>query len=237
MNVVVGGVGDWTYGAFHGRVIYHRLPRTWRFVSTPRALQAAVKRLKPRWVFLLHWRWKVPPEVLATSEVVGFHMTPLPWGRGGAPLQNLILRGRTSTKLTAFRLTDEMDAGPIYLQRPLTLQGRAGDIYKVAATMAMKMAWDITGCDPDCPCEPRPQRAPRPSDPVFRRRKPEDSELRYGMNARQLYDAIRMVDADGYPHAYCDRGLWRLEFTDAVLKHGSRTVEARVRFTRRRKGD
>ncbi len=37
------------------------------------------------------------------------HMTDVPYGRGGSPLQNLIARGHTSTKLTAMRMTAEVD--------------------------------------------------------------------------------------------------------------------------------
>jgi len=37
-------------------------------------------------------------------------MTDVPYGRGGSPLQNLIVRGHTETKLTALRCVRDLDA-------------------------------------------------------------------------------------------------------------------------------
>ncbi len=45
---------------------------------------------------------------------VVFHMTDLPFGRGGSPLQNLISRGIYKTKISAIKVVKEIDAGPIY---------------------------------------------------------------------------------------------------------------------------
>ena len=58
-----------------------------------------------------------------------FHITDLPYGRGGSPLQNLIERGYSSTKLTALRCTADLDAGPIYSQEVLNLAGTAEEIF------------------------------------------------------------------------------------------------------------
>ena len=71
--------------------------------------------------------------MLDKYECVAFHMTDLPFGRGGSPLQNLILRGFKETVITAFRVTDEWDAGPIYLKRPLSLEGTAQEIFDRAS--------------------------------------------------------------------------------------------------------
>ena len=73
-----------------------------------------------RYVFFLHWNWLVPECIWKNHECVCFHMTDVPYGRGGSPLQNLIVRGHTETKLTALRMVAEMDAGPVYAKRPLS---------------------------------------------------------------------------------------------------------------------
>ena len=52
-------------------------------------------------------------------------MTDLPFGRGGSPLENLILRGHTSTVISAIKCAPELDSGDIYLQKPLSLYGSA----------------------------------------------------------------------------------------------------------------
>ena len=57
-------------------------------------------------------------------------MTDLPYGRGGSPLQNLIIiRGLKTTKITAFKCVAEIDVGPVYLKKTLSLEGNAQDIY------------------------------------------------------------------------------------------------------------
>jgi methionyl-tRNA formyltransferase len=82
-----------------------------------------------RYVFFIHWSTWVPPDVLALSECVNFHCTALPYGRGGGPIENLIQRGHTETVLTAHRMTDDLDAGPIYGTRgPISLTGNKADI-------------------------------------------------------------------------------------------------------------
>ena len=86
-------------------------------------------------VFFPYWSFKISKELLNKYECIGFHMTDLPYGRGGSPLQNLILRGFTETVITAFRITDEWDAGPIYCKRPLSLEGTAQEIFDRASNI------------------------------------------------------------------------------------------------------
>ena len=66
-------------------------------------------------------------------------MTDLPYGRGGSPLQNLIIRGGKTTKLFAFRMTEEFDARPNYLKRNLSLEGTAREIFIRANYLSAKM--------------------------------------------------------------------------------------------------
>lgn len=73
--------------------------------------------LRPNIIFFVFWSKKVPRAITDNYTCVGFHCTDLPFGRGGHPIQNLLLRGFTETTITAFKLTDEMDAGPWYMKR------------------------------------------------------------------------------------------------------------------------
>lgn len=47
--------------------------------------------LSPDWIFFPHWSYLIPAEVYENFRCVIFHMTDLPFGRGGSPLQNLIV--------------------------------------------------------------------------------------------------------------------------------------------------
>ena len=70
-------------------------------------------------------------------------MTDLPFGRGGSPLQNLIVRGITETKISAIQCEAGLDTGPVYLKRPLSLEGTAQEIYSRANKVVESMILDI----------------------------------------------------------------------------------------------
>jgi methionyl-tRNA formyltransferase len=138
-------------------------------------------------------------------------MADLPYGRGGSPLQNLIVRGHRDTKICALRCVSEIDAGPVYLRRPLSLLGSAQEIYLRATDLIMEMILDMLASEP----QPMAQEG----DPVvFPRRKPEEGDLAHLASLELLYDHIRMLDADGYPHAFVEIGRFRLEFRRAAYQ-------------------
>ena len=95
----------------------------------------------------------MPADIVERFECVCFHITDVPYGRGGSPLQNLILRGHKSTMLTALRMVEELDAGPVYLKRPMALDGRAEEIFERAADTVYDLIADIVTREPN----PTPQ--------------------------------------------------------------------------------
>lgn len=201
-----------------------RLPGRWLYLDDPSKLtEEHVDSIAPSVIFLLHWSTQVPAGIVARYECVGFHMTDLPYGRGGSPLQNLIQRGHTSTMLTAFRLTTEWDAGPVFMKRPLNLEGRAHDIYIRATRLAADMIAELIAAK----LQPLPQVG---EAVVFARRKPAQSEIPKLGSLQQLYDFIRMLDADGYPRAFLNHLGFRVEFREASVSEGS--LETRVVVTR-----
>lgn len=225
-HYVVATIKPWNLEAYRRRVGLY--PGRWTLVERPQELtEDALSALSPRYVFLPHWSWKVPDAVTQRFECVCFHMTDVPYGRGGSPLQNLILRGHRDTVLTALRMTSAMDAGPVYLKRPLSLEGSAQEIYERASRLAFEMIGEIVRDEP----EPRPQSG----EPVlFARRRPEESSLPETADLDGIYDFIRMLDAETYPHAFLDHGPLRLEFTRARRADGG--VEASVRIVQRPAG-
>jgi methionyl-tRNA formyltransferase len=148
-------------------------------------------------------------------------MTDLPYGRGGSPLQNLILRGHKKTKLSALRMTEIFDAGPLYGQKEFTLDGSAQEIYQRAMDLAAELAIEIAKSEP----KPIPQEGPVVS---FKRRKPEESRIPALKDQEQLYDFIRMLDADGYPHAFLEQEGFRFSFRRATLANGKLHAEVKI---------
>ena len=65
-------------------------------------------------------------------------MTDLPYGRGGSPLQNLIVRGWKETKVLALKVVEELDAGPIYYKKRLAYMGRQKIYINVFQELCLK---------------------------------------------------------------------------------------------------
>lgn len=194
----------------------------WSIVSTSNDLKAVVAERRPRYIFFPHWSELVPQSLTEEFECVCFHMTDLPYGRGGSPLQNLIVAGHEKTVLTALRMTQTLDEGPVYAKRPLSLDGSAAEIFKRAAPIVCELIAEITSLEPN----PKAQTG-TPS--TFKRRTAEQSRLPDGISAGELYNHIRMLDAPGYPKAFLQYDNWRLEFD--LAKRNTDGVEARVRFS------
>jgi methionyl-tRNA formyltransferase len=182
----------------------------WHYVTGTAELEEALSKSKPRYIFFLHWNWIVSETIYESHECVCFHMTDVPYGRGGSPLQNLILAGHTQTMLTALRMVKELDAGPIYAKRPLSLDGSAQEIYTHCGKLCIDLIqWMI---------ENNPQPTPQVGEVViFKRRTPEQSSLPSSGSLRNAFDFIRMLDADGYPNAFLEHGDYRILLRNARL--------------------
>ena len=203
---------------FHIRLIHDREQLTY----------ASVRAFNPRFIFVPHWSWLIPPEICRDFECIVFHMTDLPFGRGGTPLQNLIIRGLKTTKISAFRAGSGLDDGPVYMKTPIRLNGSAQDIYeRVSHIIFEKMIPAILSKG----IAPIPQKG---RAVVFKRRTPEDSRLPARLPFERFYDFIRMLDAKDYPKAFIDTGTSRIAFHNARKRMGS--VEAQVTITPRRLG-
>lgn len=195
----------------------------WHYVSNTSELEKALSLTNPRYIFFLHWNWIVPEAIWKEHECVCFHMTDVPYGRGGSPLQNLILAGHTQTKLTALRMVKEMDAGPVYAKMQLDLDGSAEDIYLRAGELSVEiMRWMIAQ---------NPLPTPQEGEVViFNRRKPEQSKLPNSGSLKSAYDFIRMLDADGYPNAFIEHGDYQVSFKKAKLNDNCVVAEVEIKL-------
>jgi methionyl-tRNA formyltransferase len=200
----------------------HRTGAEFISITRPEELTAGhLATIEPRYVFLPHWSHRIGAEIFEHFECIVFHMTDLPFGRGGSPLQNLIARGFRETRLSAIRCVKELDAGPVYMKRPLSLLGSAEEIFLRARSVIEDMILEILRK------RPRP-RAQRGTPTVFKRRTPADGNLAAARTLDQAFDLIRMLDAEGYPSAFLNAGPFRIEFTRASRKSGRILADARI---------
>lgn len=183
-----------------------------------------LNKIKPIKIFIPHWSYIIPSCIYENYECVIFHMTDLPYGRGGSPLQNLIVRGHEKTKISALKVGEGIDTGDIYLKEDLLLFGTAQEIFIRATKIIFRMIENIIIND----LRPKPQEGEIIN---FKRRKPEESNI-IGLNEiEKVYDYIRMLDADGYPKAFLEVGNLKLEFSRATIKN-NKTIIADVKISK-----
>ena len=184
-----------------------------------------IKEINPNKIFIPHWSYFIPKTIYSKFECIVFHMTDLPYGRGGSPLQNLIIQGKNNTKISAIKVEKEIDAGNIYLKKDLPLFGTAEEIYIRANNVIEQMIIEIIKNK----IKPVPQSG---EIKFFKRRTPDMSNLKDINTIEKLYDYIRMLDAEGYPSAFIENEYFKFEFTRAVLKSGKQII-ADVRITKK----
>lgn len=205
------------------------LPGNWLFADkNTLALLVEIYNKRIRYIFFAHWSEIVPDDIINNYECVCFHPSDLPYGRGGTPIQNQITLGITLTSVTAFRMTSEIDAGPIYgAYKNFSLEGSAEEIYVRMLDACYELInWMVLEF---------PTPTPQPDIVVvpFKRRKAKDSQIVNfaGVDEKDLFDHIRMLDAEGYPLAYIDLGDYRIEFKNAARRTWG--IEAQVKIWKR----
>ena len=181
----------------------------------------SMSNFQPHFIFFPHWSWRIPSEIYEKFECIVFHMTDLPFGRGGSPLQNMIVRGIKQTQLTALRCVAELDAGPIYLKRTLSLFGTAEEILLRANKLIEEMIVDIISHKPVAE-----NQVGEPS--YFRRRTPEESNIAQLGELEKVFDYIQMLDGEGYPSAFIETENLKIEFTRASLRLDSIIADVKI---------
>ena len=167
-----------------------------------------LSKINPRYIFFPHWSWKVDSTILNNFECIAFHTAPLPYGRGGSPIQNLIINGYEESPLCALQMTNELDAGPIYKKRNISLKGSLDEIFCRLAINCEKIILEM------CENEPLPSKQ-KGNSYVFKRLKEEDNKLDFNLSIKEIYDRIRMVDSNEYNKAYIELGNYKIEFSKA----------------------
>jgi methionyl-tRNA formyltransferase len=180
-----------------------------------------IEQINPEYIFFLHWSYIIPKEIYNNFRCVVFHITDLPYGRGGSPLQNLIVRGHTDTKISAIKVQNGIDTGDVYLKKDLSLEGTAREIFERATPIMIDMIKEIITND----LQPQPQKG---NIVCFNRRKPQDGNISILNELQQVYDYIRMLDCDGYPSAFFETEYFRIEFTNASLNNEYITANVRI---------
>ena len=189
--------------------------------------EVLVKELQPELIFIPHWSYIIPESIWQNFTCIVFHMTDLPFGRGGSPLQNLIVRRHTETMISAIQVDQGIDTGDIYCKSSLSLEGSAQDIFERSAPIIAKMIERII----EEQLRPTPQQG---APVVFKRRKEEDGKLNRLSSLTEVYNYIRMLDAEGYPSAFVETEHFVIKFKEAKFCNASNSeIQANVIITKK----
>jgi methionyl-tRNA formyltransferase len=174
--------------------------------------------IKPKYVFFPHWSWIIPEEIYKNFKCIVFHMTDLPYGRGGSPLQNLIINKKYNTKISAINVEKNVDSGDIYLKKDFCIKtGRAQQIFqRLSKTIFFKLIPYILEHNP-IPYKQKGETIP------FKRRKPEQSNIQNAQlnSLADFYDFIRMLDGEGYPKSFIKVGNFNILFSKINKKQNT----------------
>ncbi len=174
-----------------------------------------ISQINPKYIFFPHWSHKIDKEIYERFESIIFHETDLPFGRGGSPIQNLIIDGHYKTKISAIECSEILDSGDIYLQEDYDLSdGSAQEIYEgISNIVFSKMIPSIL--------DKRPQLRKQAGEvTLFKRRNQEQSNLQSigELSLVKLYDFIRMLDAQSYPRAFLELDKYKIELSGVSIK-------------------
>jgi methionyl-tRNA formyltransferase len=166
-------------------------------------LTALCNSVKFDLIFFLGWSWIIDKPLLESSLCICMHPSPLPKYKGGSPIQNQIINGETESAVTFFKMTEKIDAGPIILSSPLSLQGNLSDIFNRIQDSCVEHIPRIIDNFFKKTLSLKPQDSAKAT--YFKRRTPAQSEIKIEdfneFPASYFYNKTRMLQ-DPYPNAY-----------------------------------
>lgn len=214
-TIIIATIKTWNIENFYKLQRIYKKYNLILFTSPEELTIQNISKYNPSYIFFPHWSWKINEDIFLNYKCIIFHETDLPFGRGGSPLQNLIIRKIYTTKISAIQCTKEIDEGDIYIQETIDIS--KGDIESIFRKISKIIFFNIIPKLIKNDYIPSRQIG---EVTTFKRRTPEDSNLlNYKcMSINCLYDFIRMVDSKEYPKAFIKIHNFKIEFSKVDLK-------------------
>ena len=180
-----------------------------------------ISKINPTKIFFPHWSYRVPDKILKKFECICFHTAPLPYGRGGSPIQNLIIRKFKKAPVCAIKMTNKIDSGPIYSKKNISLNGSLNEIFERISNAILFMITKIIKNK----IIPKHQSG-KPL--YFKRINEKESIINQFEKLDSIYDKIRMLDSDEYPNAYYKFGNTIIKLQGAKTKKNYILCNAKI---------
>ena len=180
-----------------------------------------LENFEPDLVFFPHWNWIVEKEIFYKYKCIVFHTAPLPFGRGGSPIQNLIKQGYIRSPVCALAMADGIDNGPIYDQEEISLEGKLSEILKRLSNAVHILMLRLIKYQPD-PIEQTGEVK------IFKRLGLKDNKISFEANIEEFYNSIRMLDDPSYPNAYLNLKNVNIEFFKINRKKDELFCQVRI---------
>lgn len=178
-----------------------------------------LNQIKPDYIFIPHWNWKIPKNIFQKFNCIGFHTSPLPYGRGGSPIQNLILEEYKKSPVCAFKVTENFDEGDIYITKMINLNGSLFDIFERINEKVNYMIEFIIKNNP----KPKKQKG---KIKYFKRLNANHNNISNFNDLTKIYDVIRMVDGPGYSPSFIKFKNIKIEFYNAKKVNKQKLVSS-----------
>ncbi len=216
-NIIVATIKEWNIKNYYSLIAKYSNQFNFHLITSSEDLSfERIKSIAPKYIFFPHWSWIIPEKIYKNYECIVFHMTDLPFGRGGSPLQNLIMEGIYDTKVSAIKVQEGLDTGDIYMKEDFSIAlGSAEEIFiRLSDLVFQKMIPKLLE-NKMVPIKQEGQ------ETIFKRRTPSQSHLKQlnEVSLVKLYDFIRMLDGEGYPKAFLELDGLKIEFSEAHLKN------------------
>tara|TARA_B100000900_G_C20596348_1_gene723550 strand:- start:1960 stop:2637 length:678 start_codon:yes stop_codon:yes gene_type:complete len=176
-----------------------------------------LKTHNPEFIMFPHWSSKVDNRIVNDFKCICFHSSPLPYGRGGSPIQNMIIRGHNETEVCSLLMVEDFDAGPIFLRTKIKLDGKLDEILQRVYQAISDQILDFMNKE----LQPESQKG---KVTIFKRIL--DNRILFNKSLKEIYNKIRMLDSDLYPNPYIDLDNKRIEFYNAELENN--TLKANI---------
>ncbi len=179
-----------------------------------------LKKVNPKIIFFPHWSYKVKENIIKKYRCICFHTAPLPYGRGGSPIQNLIIRNFKKSPICAIKMTNKIDAGPIYMKKTISLSGNLNKIFERMAEKIIQMIIILSKKN----IKPKKQRGK-----IYNfKRLSEQPEIIKERKIEEIFDKIRMLDSDDYNNAYIKNNNLKIYLSNPKKKKNYIICDAKI---------